>query len=228
MNPDPTFKAIGDGIGFYEERPPGAYDEDPESSLFSSNEALFEGLDQSPKLYDQLLERLEDPVLKSFHKMMEAPHPKPASSTENILNPKERKRVQAPSPFEERSALGKRMLPVSGVWKLDLCFSLGLSLLTCIAIGLFFGSPALPPLFICTFVFGLFHQAYLMISRSFMGCSLGEERYNISWNKKSPLLFIARGLLICLTGFILIPICSAVLKKDILGELTGLQPLYNI
>ena len=229
MNPDPAFKAIGHGIGFYEERPPGAYDEDPESSLFSSNEALFEGLEKSPDLYHQLLERLEDPVLKSFHQTMDKPHPPQISREDPILNQTARRPAKtSPPPFEERSALGPRMLPVSGVWKLDLCFSFALSLLACVAVGLLFGSPVFPPLFICALSFGLFHQTYLILSRCLMGSTLGEERCNISWNKKSPLLFIARGLLICLTGFILIPICSALFKKDILGELTGLKPLYNI
>ena len=107
-------------------------------------------------------------------------------------------------------------------------FTLGIYLLGGILSAVAFGIQQIPSLFFIILSYGVFHQIYLILCRSLMGCSLGEERYNISWNTKSVFHFLLRGFFCILTGFVFLPLSSMILRKDILSDCTDLHPQYNI
>ena len=212
------FKALNEGIGFHQE-------EEPETDPFASVD-LFHNLDSAdPQLYEKLMERLEDPILESFNEMFEEPSKKalPQEKKQAPVLKKQESKV-----WEKASPLGKNMLLPSSALKLDLAFSLGLYLMACVSFGLLFSTKALPSIFLMIFGFGLLHQIYLAVCRSLIGSSLGEERCNIGWNGGSPIHFLLRGILLSLTGFVFIPFVSALIGRDVLEDLTGLYPQYNI
>ena len=63
---DISFKPIHEGVGFSSEPPRSfSYYEKNEEDLASKD--VFNDLVDSPKFYDQLLERLENPILESVH-----------------------------------------------------------------------------------------------------------------------------------------------------------------
>lgn len=220
------FKAINNGIGFYQDIPQSKsfYRKDDEHQLLPD---IFHGLDPSPDLYNQLIQRLEDPILESLNQTLEDSSsvvPKKAPPPYNLSS---RKKSDF-SEFKQESPLNKKMFLPSIALKIDFLFSIGLYLFTWVMIGVLFSSAVVPPLLFIALSFGLFHQLYVVICRSLIGCTLGEERCNISWSTRSPLYFILRGFLVSLTGFILIPICSALLGRDLLEDYTGIHPQYNI
>ena len=76
-------------------------------------------------------------------------------------------------------------------------------------------------------------QMYVLITRSFFGCTLGEWTFNLQMGtnqniKKStyPFLVLWRACLIFITGFVFLPILSFLLQKDISYPFTGIQ-LYK-
>ncbi len=101
------------------------------------------------------------------------------------------------------------------------------------ALGL--GSQAVHSLFTTSsilhfaFIFTIFFQIYAFFSRCYFGMTVGEAQQSLSLGthkqKKSSLfllLVIWRTLLNLATGLLLIPFISLLLKKDILGSLSGL------
>lgn len=76
-------------------------------------------------------------------------------------------------------------------------------------------------------------QLYLILSRSFFGQTLGEWSMDMQLGQpqeqeKLSYVFklISRTLILLLTGFIVLPLISMILGKDIAGRATGLK-LYN-
>ena len=114
------------------------------------------------------------------------------------------------------------------VIKLDLTFTCGLYLTAWAVIGAFFNIQAVPSLFLMVYGFGLFHQIYTIICRSSIGATLGEERFNLVWEEGSALRFTLRGLIVTLTGFISLPLLSALFKRDFLEDYTQMRLQYNI
>lgn len=87
-------------------------------------------------------------------------------------------------------------------------------------------------LFMISFLFSFW--VYMVIMRIFMGASLGEWSCQLRLGqpiqriKSSYILrVIARTTLILLTGVIILPILSLLLKRDIAGELSGLK-IYSL
>jgi hypothetical protein len=87
-------------------------------------------------------------------------------------------------------------------------------------------------LFMVSFLFSLW--AYLVMMRLFMGASVGEWSCNLRLGqpvqriKSSYVLrVIARTTLMLLTGVVVIPFLSLLLKRDIAGEITGLR-IYSL
>lgn len=76
-------------------------------------------------------------------------------------------------------------------------------------------------------------QMYVVVSRSFFGRTLGEWTfdYQMGSNKQQsspfyPLRVALRSLLVTLTGVVVLPLISFVIRRDLSGLLTGLQ-LYR-
>ena len=244
------FQAIDKGAGFHDNcpRPPSFYKEkDIHEDHLLAQDTVFKSLGESKDFYDQLIKNLEDPILESFDQVFDR---SAVDSTQKLfmdsvskttskqpLDEKSLYPIHPLPPMPQKSSLKEwdkisplnrhKFFPFS-VIKWDFAFSIGLYFLTLVAVGVVFSTPALPSVFFLTFLFGIFHQVYTALFRSLMGCTLGEERYNISWNIRSPALFCLRGLLVALTGFIFIPICSALFKRDLLEDCTGIRPQYNI
>ena len=230
-NQEIKFKAVNKGIGFYQETPkaPSIFTPKDEDHLFSSGAgSLFQGLDSSSsKFYEELTQRLEEPVLES---LMHRPPAELApleqkSPKEKSLNKKAKNFFEN---FDKDSPLNRFCLPPKEVIQLDFSFSLGLYLLALVLIGIFFQAKWVPSLLQAGILFGGFHQLYVVVCRSILGWTLGEERYNLCWNSRSPWKFFLRGIFISATGFILIPIFSALSRRDLLKEYTGLYLKYNI
>ncbi|MEQ1722587.1 MAG: hypothetical protein ABL930_05385 [Pseudobdellovibrio sp.] len=87
-------------------------------------------------------------------------------------------------------------------------------------------------LFMVSFLFSFW--AYLVVMRLFMGASVGEWSCHLRLGqpvqriKSSYVLrVIARTTLMLLTGVVVIPIVSLILKRDIAGDLTGLR-IYSL
>lgn len=225
---DISFKAVHTGVGFYQDIPKSSsyYEEKDEDRLLSSSSAeLFHGLNKSsPQFYEQLTERLERPILDSFKQKKQ-----PAPIQKNIHTPKEtQKKHEVHILSDEKSPLNVIQLPPWPVLKVDFSFTCGLYLIGLALTGAFFNAQAIPsPLMICC-GFGLFHQLYTIICRSIMGCTLGEERYNLVWKNKSTLRFTLRGLMIIFTGFISLPLLSALFKRDLLEDYTRTRLQYSI
>jgi len=226
---DISFKAVHTGVGFYRDIPKSSsyYENKDEDRLLSSNSAeLFHNLDiSSPQFYEQLTERLERPILESFKK------PKTYTGsvqpqTDRIKEKKKKHEVHILR--EETSPLNKIKLPPWQVVKVDFAFTCGLYLIGWAMVGALFNAQALPSPLLMLYGFCLFHQLYTMICRSFIGCTLGEERCNLTWENGSTLRFMLRGFIIILTGFISIPLLSALFKRDLLEDYTQARLQYNI
>jgi hypothetical protein len=76
-------------------------------------------------------------------------------------------------------------------------------------------------------------QMYVVISRSFFGRTLGEWTFDLQMGEDDeqrlevyPLKIAARSLLVTLTGLILLPLISAIMGRDIAGQITGIR-LYK-
>lgn len=76
-------------------------------------------------------------------------------------------------------------------------------------------------------------QMYVVISRSFFGCTLGEWTFDVQLGKSEdqlnpffPLKVIARSLIVTVTGLIILPLLSLVMGEDIAGMVSGTQ-LYE-
>jgi hypothetical protein len=87
-------------------------------------------------------------------------------------------------------------------------------------------------LFVVSFLFSFW--AYLVMMRLFMGASVGEWSCQLRLGqpvqriKSSYVLrVIARTTMMLLTGVVVIPILSLMLKRDIAGDLTGLR-IYSL
>ena len=92
--------------------------------------------------------------------------------------------------------------------------------------------PNVAKIFFCSFLFSFW--AYLVIMRIFMGASLGEWTCQLRLGQPAQRLrtsyflrVIARTTLILLTGIVTIPILSLMLKRDLIGELTGVR-VYSL
>jgi hypothetical protein len=92
--------------------------------------------------------------------------------------------------------------------------------------------PNIKEMFAISFVFSFW--VYLVIMRVFMGASLGE--WSCQLRLGQPLQRIkptyvlrvaARTTTLLLTGVVTIPLISLLLKRDLLGELTGIY-IYSL
>ena len=226
---DISFKTVHTGVGFYQDVPTSSsyYEEKDEDRLLSSHSAeIFHDLDtSSPQFYKQLTERLEHPILDSFQPSQKKSTP----IQQQIYSPETtQKKHEIRTLSDEKSPLNAVKLPSWEVLKVDFSFTCGLYLIGCALIGAFFNVQAVPSLLLMCFGFALFHQIYTIICRSLMGCTLGEERYNLVWKNGSAFRFILRGLLITFTGFISLPLLSALFRRDLLKDYTQTQLQYSI
>lgn len=229
MKSEISFKALNRGLGLYnsEIRNSSYYENKDEARLSSSySQDVFFNLDLSGDNYDQLLNRLEQPVLDSLegHASFQTPLRKKITSPMAVPIIKQ----QAQRSLKEDQALGLRQLPPLGVLFIDYSFSIGLFLLSIPVLSYLFNFIAPPSIFLSIIAYNIFHQIYVTLCRSFSGCTLGEQRYNLGWSYSSVPRFFIRSLLIMCTGFISIPILSAIFKKDLFEICTGLKLRYNI
>ncbi len=226
---DILFKAVHTGVGFYQDAPKSSsyYEDKDEDHLLSSNSAdLFHDLDQSsPQFYEQLTERLERPILDSFQKPKK--YSDPVKQQTPVIG-KTQNKHEVRILRDEKSPLNAINLPPWQVMKVDFAFTCGLYLIAWAMVGALFNAQAVPSPFLMIYGFGLFHQLYTIICRSIIGGTLGEERYNLMWEEGSALRFTLRGLIIVLTGFIAIPLLSALFKRDLLKDYTQIRLQYNI
>ena len=230
---DISFKAINSGVGFSSSVPKSfSYYEKSSTELALDSEDVFENLLDSPDFYDQLEKRLEKPILDSL-----SPKKKPHfKTTPSTLQKQTDKPEDSPylsltsteSFQEQESPLNVFFMPPFSALRIDLTFTLGLYMLGGVLSAVLFGISNMPSWVFILLGYGVFHQIYLIVCRSLMRCSLGEERCNIGWNTKSFLPFVLRGLISIFTGFVLLPICSVLFRKDLLEECTGLRLRYNI
>jgi len=222
------FQAVNSGVGFSSALVDTgfSYYEKKEENL--SQPDIFDQLSQSPDFYDELKNRLEEPLLSSVNEKGDYKNnftPQKQTSTEKV-KPSFKSSLETYS--EIHSPLNSFCLPSFEVLKVDFMFTFGLFMLGGVLTSLVFGIYQVPPLFLTLFLYGVFYQLYVACMRSFIGYTLGEERCNIGWNQRSSLRFIARSLLFILTGFIVIPLFSMIFKKDLFEDLTGLKLRYNI
>ena len=225
-----NFEPVHKGVGYYSDLPPSSYYDvqDEDQLLSTSMTDVFKNTDFKSLNYDELVEHLERPILDDFKNQKHlTPYLKPAVLKPEVSSEKE-SQEEVQMFVDQNIAVNSIGLPEWNVLKLDYSFSLGLYLLGGVMVSVLFGSPYISSLLFASVGFGLFHQIYLIVSRSILGASLGEERYNLAWRKASPWNFILRGLIVTLTGFVLIPFFSALLKRDLLKEYTGLQLEYNV
>jgi len=73
-------------------------------------------------------------------------------------------------------------------------------------------------------------QMYVVISRSFFGCTLGEWTFDLQVGEDEqqkresyPLRVALRSLLITMTGVVILPVISTILRRDIAGSLSGVN-----
>lgn len=226
---DISFKTVHTGVGFYQDVPKSSsyYEEKDEDRLLSSHSAeIFHGLNtSSPQFYKQLTERLEHPILDSFK-----PSRKKSTPIQQQIHSPEtpQKKHEIRILSDEKSPLNAVKLPSWDVLKVDFSFTCGLYLIGWALIGAFFNVQAVPSLLMIGCGFALFYQLYTIICRSLMGCTLGEERYNLIWENGSALRFILRGLIITFTGFISLPLLSALLRRDLLEDYTQIRLQYSV
>lgn len=76
-------------------------------------------------------------------------------------------------------------------------------------------------------------QMYVVISRSFFGRTLGEWTFDLQMGQDEeqrlevyPLKVAARSFLVTVTGLVLLPLISAILGRDVAGQITGIK-LYK-
>ena len=76
-------------------------------------------------------------------------------------------------------------------------------------------------------------QMYVVIARSFFGRTLGEWTFDLQMGEDEeqkleiyPLKIALRSLLVTVTGLVLLPLISAILGRDIAGQISGVQ-LYR-
>lgn len=76
-------------------------------------------------------------------------------------------------------------------------------------------------------------QMYVVISRSFFGRTLGEWTFDLQMGEDEeqkngiyPVQIAARSALVTLTGLILLPLISAIIGRDVAGQITGVK-LYR-
>lgn len=76
-------------------------------------------------------------------------------------------------------------------------------------------------------------QMYVVISRSFFGRTLGEWTFDLQIGQDEqqrmeiyPIKVAARSLVVTVTGLVLLPLISALLGRDVAGQITGVQ-LYR-
>ncbi len=76
-------------------------------------------------------------------------------------------------------------------------------------------------------------QMYVVISRSFFGRTLGEWTFDLQMGEDAeqkleiyPLKIAVRSLLVTMTGLVLLPLISAVVGRDIAGQIAGVK-LYR-
>ena len=227
MNELDSFKALHEGVGHNNSEAPSSssyydiYDEDQLLST-STTDTLSQQKD-TPIEYDTLIKRLERPILDSL-------------TPSETQMPREKKKIKKEEPIEEvqifseqNSAVNSMGIPSWKVLKMDFSFSLGLYLLSGVILSLLIGLPStLSSWFFVVMGYGAFHQAYLVLTRSILKSSVGEDYYNLHWPQSSASSIILRGLILTFTGFLLIPFFSALLKKDLLKEYTGLYLEYNV
>lgn len=111
------------------------------------------------------------------------------------------------------------LMTITKVDLAHLIFKVGLDSASKVAFGALFGSVLL---------------MYIVVVRSFYGRSLGEWTFDLQMGDeqqhakaKYPLQVLWRTLLILLSGVIVFPLLSAILRKDVLAPLTGIQ-LYRV
>ncbi len=76
-------------------------------------------------------------------------------------------------------------------------------------------------------------QIYFIISRAFFGCTLGEWTFDLQLGRDEeyrsesyPLRVIMRSLLVTVTGVVVLPLISFLIRRDLAGMITGLN-LYS-
>ncbi|MDE0151552.1 MAG: hypothetical protein OXK80_03505 [Bdellovibrionales bacterium] len=227
---DISFKAVHTGVGFYQDIPKSSSyyeDKDEDCLLSASSTEIFHGLDKSsPQFYEQLTERLEQPILDSFKKPKE--HISSVQPQTHKLKKETQKKHEVRILSDETSPLNKRQLPPWQVMKVDFAFTCGLYLIGWAMVGALFNAKAIPSPLLMFYGFCLFHQLYTTTCRSLIGCTLGEERCNMTWENGSALRFTLRGIILTLTGFVSIPLLSALFKRDLLEDYTQTRLQYNI
>lgn len=227
---DISFKAVHTGVGFYQDIPKSSsyYEDKDEDCLLSANSAeIFHDLDKSsPQFYEQLTERLEQPILDSFKKPKE--HTSSVQPQTHKVKKETQKKHEVRILSDETSPLNKIQLPPWQVMKVDFAFTCGLYLIGWAMVGAFFNAKAIPSPLLMFYGFCLFHQLYTITCRSLIGCTLGEERCNMTWENGSALRFTLRGVILTLTGFVSIPLLSALFKRDLLEDYTQTRLQYNI
>ncbi len=227
-----NFKALHKGVGYYSDLPPSSsyydvYDED--QLLSTSTTDVLSSLNSQSLNYDKLVERLERPILDGFKNQKNfTPNADSILRDDNIVTPLGNTQEKVQIFSDTNSPVNFMGIPSFSVLKMDYSFSLGLYMLGGVMISLLFGLPTVSALFFILVGFGIFHQLYLVISRSILGASLGEEYYNLCWQHSSIVNFILRGVILTLTGFVLLPLFSVLLKRDLLKDYTGLQLEYNV
>lgn len=92
--------------------------------------------------------------------------------------------------------------------------------------------PNLTKMFIVSFLFSFW--AYLVVTRIFMGASLGEWSCQLRVGQPTQrmkssyaLRVIGRTTVILLTGVVLLPLLSLIFEKDLAGEISGVK-LYSL
>ena len=230
-----NFKLLHKGAGHYSDFPASSsyYDVYDEDQLLSTSTSDFlQNLNLQSLDYNELVEHLERPILDGFKNQKNfSTNPESILRDEKDLAPSKNSQEEVQIFIDHNSAVNFVGIPSWRVLKVDYSFSIGLYIIAGVMVSVLFSLPPASSLFFILAGFGLFHQTYLVISRSILGASLGEERYNLSWDQRgqsSPLNFILRGLILTLTGFVLIPLFSTLFKRDLLKEYTGLQLEYNV
>lgn len=76
-------------------------------------------------------------------------------------------------------------------------------------------------------------QMYLIVSRTFYGRTLGEWTFDVQLGRGEdqtqamyPVKVVGRSLLVTLTGLLILPLISLIMRRDLAGQITGVQ-LYQ-
>ena len=217
-------KPLDEGLGFYSEPPLSSYYSSKEEDFLSSSEvqSLFLGLEEkSPEFYEKLTQRLEEPIISSFEKPIKKQDSlnRNLKKNENVKINKEKNKIQIFN--DQESPLNILGLPELEVMKVDFAFTAGLYMIGWSSAGALFSLQVLPSVLTLLLGFGLFHQFYVFMCRSIIGSTLGEERYHLGWRGASILKFALRSLILSLTGFVFIPLFSALFKKNLMSDYCG-------